>query len=247
MYRFMPVLIMLFALCLSTSAQETRKIVPPDYEEIETITNNDKSAYFYPTLLKRYMSNDTTLTLRELHLLYYGRFFQKGMESSFKQSKYTDSINAIYKLDTVTDEDRRRLTKYYLAIHKEKPFDIRTANRLYALLNYQKLSEAESYRYMVSGLMRVIAGTGDGRTEQTAFHIGSVSDEYTFVYLSGLDYGGSQSLINSCDYLTVKENDYDLEGVYFNIEQVLKEEQSLFGLSDMTKKMLEKSKKGKNK
>ena len=43
----------------------------PDMEEIQTQINDPSSPLYYPTLMKRYLDNDTTLNLAEYRCLYF--------------------------------------------------------------------------------------------------------------------------------------------------------------------------------
>ncbi|MBX2906273.1 MAG: DUF4919 domain-containing protein [Taibaiella sp.] len=220
---------------------------PPDYKAIESATNDKKKETYYPKLLKRYKANDTSLSKQEIALLYYGKFFQEGMSSFGKNLDLNDSVNAINKKETLTDDDNKRLLDLYLKQHDSSPFDLATLYRLSDVCGKLKDPRAAAYDYYLSMIMRTIVSTGDGKTKEAGFHIGSVSDEYSFLSLLGFKFGGSQSLIGSCDYLTVGENDYDIKGIYFNIEQILKEESKLFGLDDLSKNTIKKMKKADKK
>jgi len=75
----------------------------------------------------------------------------------------------------------------------------------------------------------VILSSGDGRTEESAFHVISVSHEYDILQVLGFEFGGQQSLTTKdCDYLAVKENEYDIKGFYFNVQMLLEKEKDLF-------------------
>jgi hypothetical protein len=218
--------------------QSQQRLSRPDYGYIEKVTKDKKQNAYYPTLLKRYMNNDTSLSREEMQLLYYGKFFQDGMSSINRDRDLDDSVKAVYKKDTLTKKDYEKLLTLFLKMQKSKPLDLATLYRLMSVCYKLNDPRGAVYEYYLTNLMGVIVSTGDGKTEETAFHIGSVSDEYTFLNLAGLDFGGSQSLIHSCDYLTVAENKYDLKGIYFNIEQILMEERRLFGIDDMVKKAM---------
>ncbi len=218
--------------------QSQQKLSRPDYGYIEKVTKDKTQNTYYPKLLKRYMHNDTSFSAEEMQLLYYGKFFQDGMSSINRDRDLDDSVKAVYKRDTLIKKDYEKLLTYFLRMQKTKPLDLATLYRLMSVCYNINDPRGAVYEFYLTNLMGVIVATGDGKTEETAFHIGSVSDEYTFLNLAGLDFGGSQSLIHSCDYLTVAENKYDLKGIYFNIEQILMEERKLFGIDDMVKKAM---------
>jgi len=69
-------------------------------------------------------------------------------------------------------------------------------------------------------LLKAILKTGDGTSEKMAYSVISVSHEYEILIMLGLKFAGSQELIGSCDYLLVKENDKNIEGVYFDVSRL---------------------------
>lgn len=229
---------------LVSMGQASVSFTPPDYKAIESATTDKKKSTYYPTLLNKYKANDTSLSMHEIELLYYGKFFQEGMASFGKDHDLNDTINSISKKETLNDDDYKRLLELYMKQHESSPFDLATLYRLLDICGRLNDPRAAAYEYYLSMIMRVIVSTGDGKTKEAGFHIGSVSDEYSFLSLLGFKFGGSQSLIGTCDYLTVAENDYDIKGIYFNIEQILKEESKLFGLDNISTKMIRK--KGKH-
>ncbi len=217
-------------------SQQQPSFATPNYAYIDSVTKVKNTIFYYPVLLKRYRHNDTTLSQYQIHLLYYGKFFQEGASIFDHNQGLNDSIKAVYKKETLTDNDLIQLLGYFLKLHDTMPFDLGTLYKLNSVC--QKLNDARAakYAYKLKMILQAIVATGDGRTENSGFHIGSVSDEYSFLSIMGLKFGGSQSLIKDCDYLKVGENKYDIKGIYFNIEQILAEERKLFGLDDFLQK-----------
>lgn len=247
-------LIFAFLICAAGSnAQEQQNFAPPNYEQVEKVTHDKNSDSYYPKLLARYKANDTTLTLREYHLLYYGHFFQEGMSNPFGGADggtYRDSVKAMYAKDTFTRDDHRKLLGYYMHMNDDSPFDLKTLNSLYSLCAKLEDSRMVYYDKKLEGLVRTIAATGDGMTENSGFHIGSISDEYAFLSFLGLKFGTGQSLIGHCDYLRVAENKHDVKGIYFDITQIQTEEFKMLSGSGIGKdflKELEKENKDKKK
>jgi len=71
------------------------------------------------------------------------------------------------------------------------------------------------------GILAAIFSTGDGRTLKSAFHVISVSHEYNILRMFDFQMS-SQSLIGDCDYLSFVKDSRDIEGLYFNVGQLLK-------------------------
>ena len=51
-------------------------LLVPDYDYLKTVINDKSSPFYYPKLLKRFAAADTSLSIEELHCLYYGYVLQ---------------------------------------------------------------------------------------------------------------------------------------------------------------------------
>lgn len=222
------ILLMLFT-TWRLHAQDGTTIIPPDYTKIQQLTADKSGAYYYPKLMKRYANNDTTLSVYELHLLYYGAFFNdQDNIGQFTNLDINDSIKLIAKKDNVTDADKQQLIRLYLIKNKSNPFDLETLNVLYNLYEMTNSPLSGYYRFKVTKLYDVILSTGDGRSTKSGFHVNSVPDEYSIVSALGFTSNGSQSLVDMCDYLEVNKNEYDVPGIYFDVAQIFKGYEKMF-------------------
>lgn len=201
----------------------------PDYNEIKKSIHDKDSQFYYPLLFERYINSDTTLTIQDFRVLYYGYLFNDSY-SVYRSSDYVDSVNAILHQDTLTSSDYKNMIKYEKLILKEYPFNLRDLNML-ANLYYQLGDTISSLQsdFKLQMLVNTILSTGDGRSEKTAWHVISVSHEYDILGYFGFQFGGSQSLTKKgCDYLEVSENDYKVKGFYFDVNMILQKESELF-------------------
>lgn len=221
-------LVLVLLLCIAYShAQDRQNFAAPNYELIEKATKDKKSSSYYPTLLQRFKMNDTNLTPRQVHLLYYGRFFQEGMADPFGgRSKHIDSIRAINAQTNLTAEDHRRLMNFYLDDLEEAPFDMNTLFGLYSMSTLLHDPRRVYYDKKLEMLMGTIMATGDGQTEKTGWHVGAIADEYAVLGALGLKVT-AQSLRGRCDYMTVAPNNHGLTGVYFDISKILEAEMKM--------------------
>jgi hypothetical protein len=225
-------------------AQEQSKFTIPDYKNIEKVTRDKGSPYYYPALMARYKKNDTTLTNAEIHMLYYGTFFNDDEAGSTSNFEYRDSIKAIHKRGKASDKDKKDLIGYYIKSLDSAPFELRTLNALYNLYSDFNDPDARYYGYKMKAIINVIIATGDGGSTKSGFHVNSVSDEYTMLSVFGFDFGDTQSLRDQCDYLEVKANYHDVAGVYFNVEQILAGYRKAINPDDL-KKFIEETEKDK--
>ena len=202
-------------------AQEHRHTVP-DYREIETLTNDRGSAFYYPELFKRYAANDTELTLRDYRLLYYGYFFQDNY-TPFYRTPEADSVRLLLgDKDHLTNEEWEEVIRLSNVNLRNNPFDLKGLNIVWVAHRHTGDSaSARLYFDKLKKLVQTILSTGDGLSEATAFHILNVSHEYDIINILGYESGGNQNLTDKkCDYLSLKVNDDNLSGLYFDVNQI---------------------------
>jgi len=227
MKRILITIILLPALTLVYGSKDDFK--KPDYDEIKKVIKNKESQFYYPLLLERYRSSDTTLTIQYLRVLYYGFLFNDSY-SAYGNSDYVDSVNNILYQDTLTTGDYKEIIRYEKLILDKFPFNLRDLNML--ANSYFQLGDTLSTiqtDFKLQMVVNTIMSTGDGKSEKTAWHVISVSHEYDILGYFGFQFRGSQSLTNKgCDYLEVSENEYDIKGFYFDVNMILSKEAELF-------------------
>lgn len=213
-----------------TVCSQEQKFVKPDYKAIKKEVANKKSPYFYETLMTKFNSADTTMTLDEKRHLYYG-FTNSDKYSSFYKSEANDSLRSVLNKQNLEPEDFKKIIIHGIKVLEENPFDLRTLNIMsYAYEKQENLTDAKNKAIQISTLIDAIFSTGDGTTKETAFFVINVPHEYDMISILGFEYGGRQSLVEGTyDYLTLAENPYGIKGLYFDISA------SLNRLSDMMK------------
>lgn len=154
----------------------------------------------YDSLLKRFLSFDTTLVERDYKLLYYGQVFRKGY--SAQQGSNLSSIeadirgkrweNASQALDTVLSATPLDLSANYY--------------RAYVEMEMGKDSVmAQKYRGRMNQLSDAILSTGDGMDAKNAIDVVFVLNEYFICY--NLLYTGE---IVGYQKVTKKGRNYDV-------------------------------------
>ncbi|RYZ51943.1 MAG: DUF4919 domain-containing protein [Sphingobacteriales bacterium] len=195
----------------------------PDYNEIERLTKDKGSVFYYGSLFEKFKANDTTLTLRDYRMLYYGYFFQPDY-SPFKFTSEADTMKAILALQELQPGDWKELQRVGRAHLAQNPFDLKGLNVVWiASKQTGDSAAARLYFDKLKKLVQTILSTGDGMSEKTAFHVVHVAHEYDIVNILGFEFGGKQNLTdNKCDFLTLKTNDEKVEGLYFDVSQIFK-------------------------
>lgn len=253
MTRFLLPLLLLLAVCFEAYGQtdstavsndtilETPMFWSPDYDYLKKVVSDKNSKFFYPNLMKRFKAADTTMTIEELHCLYYGSALQDdydpyGHASDKEKRKALDILN-------MDRPSKRQLKKALKSLNKAiemEPMNIDLYSyRHYAVsLLYGKESPqagADAFRFVA--LVSVISYSGNGNGYATAFYVVSPSHEYSFLGFNGLRSKG-QSLRNdhgkAYDVLTLDENEYGIKELYFNVDVCFSYLSRLFGNSGLS-------------
>ena len=224
MWRRLVVVVLWMGFSLTTWAQSDEGYSIPDYNEIEKLTQDKNSMFYYENLLSRYNNHDTTLTLRDYRMLYFGAFFQDNYKPFF-QTPQADSIKILLSTNSeLRDEHWKEMVRLGTANLHQNPFDLKGINIVWvADRQLGDSANANIYFDKLRKLVQTILATGDGLSEKTAFHVLNVAHEYDIINILGYEFAGDQQLTDShCDYLTLKSNDDNLEGLYFDVKQVFK-------------------------
>lgn len=223
----------------SDTLEETPVFLSPDFDYLKKVVDDPGSAFYYPALLKRFIAADTTLTIEELHCLYYGSALQKGYSPYGSDNREdVDKALDILNKEEPSKKELKKALKYLDKAIKESPIDIGLYNyRHYVdVLLYGKESDqagADAFRFIA--LVSVIHYSGDGKDYPTAFYVVSPSHEYALLGFNGLrSQGQSLDYYNGKKYdvLSIADNEYGIEKLYFNIDVCFNYLSQLFGGSE---------------
>ena len=225
--RTLLFLLLLLVVQKSLLAEE-KHFAKPNYEQIKKLTTNKALPTWYPKLLARYNNHDTTLTNADFHLLYYGFFFQPEYKKVGMPMAVKDSIKAIYKKQNFTNkatkDERIQMIGFTQTLLKTEPFNVNSLNRLYILyLELGKKDSSNLYKYKLEKVAQTLFASGDGKSDSTGIHVLAIDDEYSILSLLGYEYDGSHTHTkNHADLLKVRKNDDNIDGMYFDVKQILK-------------------------
>jgi len=216
----------LILICFSTFSQDW-DFKKPDYKQIEKSISNPNSEFYYPVLFARFQKADTTLSLEERRHLYYGYTFQMNY-SPYGHSDFQDSINTILQKDSLNDVDIHSINRFGDSILQENPFDLRVLEYQTYALEYQGETEKlENKNVQIVMVLDAIFSSGDGTSKKDAFYVIYTSHEYFILNLIGLQFS-AQSLTDHYDYMEVADNDYGIEGLYFDVSPCLNTLKNMF-------------------
>ena len=214
--RFLKIFFLLFVSCISTVAfaQETED---PDYQQIRQAISNHRSVNYYPTLMRRYIENDTTLSLEQYRYLYYGYSLQEDFVP------YKGHLPRLVEARRQFTESRgdsnlaHEMIKVAQASLDDNPFDIPAINIVAA--SYLQIGDTVQYRVWdikQKGLLDAILSSGDGAEPSSAFHVIDIEHEYEVLNRLGLQIEADSLVNDNVEYLKVRENAEGEKGFYFN-------------------------------
>ena len=204
----------------------------PDYKQIKRAVETKGSEFYYPELLRRFQSADTTMTIEQNYYFYYGTATRSDYQP-YKSDRFAELKKALSG-DTLTDANWRQAAEIVEKQLKDDPTNLRFHR--YKQIVYSNLYGEESVETInayiqVLMLYSAIASTGDGKTPETAFHVICVPDEYALMEMFGVIPNG-QALIEkqgrSYDRMDLEENEFGMEALYFDITVCMKALDKMF-------------------
>ena len=222
------IILITFILIGHLSYSQDWDIEKPNYKKIKKNIQKEKSNFFYKDLMNRFKKADTTMTLEEKRHLYYGYIFDENY-SPYSRSDYGDSLRVVLRKEKIDSLDLNKIVEFTNKMLLENPFDLNAIN--YQLYSLDKLGNKESFDKRVNQLQIIVdalISSGNGKSKKEAFYVIYTSHEYDLLNILGFQFGGSQSLIEHYDYLTIIENEAKLDGLYFDVSPCLNSMSKMF-------------------
>jgi hypothetical protein len=194
-----------------------------NYDTIKAKIEKPESDNYYPKLLKRFNEFDSTLTLQDHSLIYYGFSFQEDYLKNKPDEKHLEDLLESNDYEDIIIECQKILAK--------NPVSLLANNKMgYALFKLKKPeSDWKKYQYRYRTIRKVIVYSGNGLSPESAFKVIYVSDEYDILY----DYFEipkihKQTLEGMCDKFDIDPSDYyKVKIVYFDTSRELIRRQQL--------------------
>lgn len=210
---------------LFVQAQQNDAVLPTRsiYDSVEVSLKNDKD--LYKKLLDRYIDIDTTLTNKEMAIVYYGAVFQKSYNpygTPKKEKEFFEYYN---------NKNYKKALPIGEKILKDEPLNLKIVFKLLVCANtLEDEKRIEKYRFYYIRILRTILMSGDGLSSETAFVVTNVDHEYTLMGQLELGYS-SQSLVGVCDKfkLTDKGDDFEGDEIWFDVSKSLAHLSKMFG------------------
>jgi hypothetical protein len=219
------ILTILLAVNLLPALSQTPTFVAPDYDAIKKEIQVVSSKFYYPRLMERFQALDTSLKADEYKHLIYGYVFQKEYKPYQTIPEEREFRAYVSRLNTLTTDELDKMIELGNRYRILFPFNSDVAKYLWMAYQQKndfstglKLSMQSFY------ILNTIKSSGDGLSRETAYHVLTIGNEYELLRSLFLQRE-SQSLIErKYDYLKLKQNRSNIEGLYFNIEQMMASE-----------------------
>jgi hypothetical protein len=192
-----------------------------DFNIIKSVITSETSVFYYPRLYNRYQNNDTTMTVEEFRYLYYGFTFQ-DQYTPYDRLEAENSVKELLAADTLKADDFRKLYNSCKEILHKHPFSVQYLLTMGVACSKLGLSkEATAYYFKYDRILSAILSSGDGATEESAWCVIQIPDEYELVRALEFEPTGEQRFLSKslCDFIFVNKNEYDIEGFYFDVSK----------------------------
>lgn len=224
--------VLITILFLYASCFYAQTIVNVNFDEIKRVTNDSSTSAYYPTLLSRLRQFDTTLTLSDFKLLYYGNVFTDNYNPYDFGSKKEDRFNELYKAGNLKEalaEGKQ--------LFEENPVNIRLLYRMmYCCEELKQMELGQKFANCYFGFIYSILASGNGNSIETAYVVTRVADEYSILKHLHLN-NTTQALVGYTDVLTINlkqqkkvKGKKKVKELYFNVQMPFQQ------LSKMLKK-----------
>lgn len=200
-------------------ALQAQEVEAPNYQLIRQVTSNSKSPSYYPKLMERYVLSDSTLSLEDYRNLYYGFTLREDFVPYQMEKKQLFDVRKKLALNGGNAQYCPEAIETAQQVLEDNPFDIPALSIL--SIAYLQLGDSINFRLWdmkQQGLLDAISSSGDGETPESAFHVISIEHEYEILSRMGLEVTSDSIVSSEVEYLKVKENAENIEGLYFNFD-----------------------------
>lgn len=226
--RIWAVAVLFIAVSLATlRAASVSPLGRPDLDSIKIASTDPDSEYYYCSLLKKFMANDTAMTDKEFQYFYYGTLFQEDYDP-YRRPVHPDRYEAlkpVYLKEKQTRSERQMILDYAAAALDDNPVSIQQlVHRIFTFEKNGKYDLAHIWQYKLNHLLLVIASSGSGTDPETARAVVYPEHEYDLLNLAGFVATGQRFEYPCYDYISVRpRNGSDPEGFYFDVSAMLEQ------------------------
>lgn len=195
-YRLRQILlttaILTATLLTPTPSAATQKAAPQgqlDMELIKTESTNPDSKYYYPKLLRMFLSNDTVMTDEDYKYFYYGTMYQEDYDP-YRPNPYKQELEQTrplyFKQENLTRTERAQIESLAKRSLENNPLDLsQLMYRVYVYEKNRKFNLAKIWKHKLDRLLMTIARSGKGDNQEDAWVVVYPSHEFEFFNIAG--------------------------------------------------------------
>lgn len=227
-HRFIYTLLITLTMAAGAFSASAATPQKPDLEKIKAESLNPQSQYYYPKLLKMFMSNDTLMTDQDYRYFYYGTLFQEDYNPyrAYPYEQELEQTRSLYfKQEDLTRAERAQIEQLAKKSLENNPLDLsQLMYRVYVYEKNKKYNLAKIWKHKLDHLLLTIASSGTGDDPENAWVIVYPSHEFEFFNLSGGSVESKEFLPPYYESLTVRNRKGDKTSThYFNLHQLLQQ------------------------
>lgn len=199
----------------------------PDDDDIFARTLDSESPYYYPSLMMRYTSGDTTLTATDYYYLYYGYAFSESYRPLLPIKAEDDMLAVLERInqDSIRYDDMVEVIRCAEEVMQRDPFSPRNLNFL--VYAYGTIGDTLNERINYDRLTKVLAtigASGTGRTEKSPMHVLRFEHAADWLAAEGKSVLKRLVVSRTSEYITVADETGHPEskGYYFDFSRVFR-------------------------
>lgn len=199
----------------------------PVEEDIIDRTMSPESPYYYPNLMLRYNTGDTTLTVQDYHYLYYGYAYQDHYKPLAINPELDRTLLIAARIDPEKPlrEDVESLISAATEAREKDPFSPKLLNLM--AFAYGSLGDTVQEKQYFDRMEKVVAAirdSGDGRKQDSPQHILMFDHAFDVLAAQSLPYGKSRIVSRTIEYIPLSSPTYvegdKVKGYYFDFNRI---------------------------
>lgn len=197
-----------------------------DFDDIKAKTTNNASKFYYPTLLAKFMSNDTSMTAEDYRYFYYGTLFTEDF-NPYRPNPYEKDVAALepvyLKREHLTRAEKKEVERIARLSLANNPLDLRQMMYMtYVYESNRKYNLAKIWRNKLSNILLTISHSGTGVDSKHARIVVYPRHEFDLYNLSAkpVPVENQEFVPPYYEKITVKQAGKDTD-FYFNLKPLL--------------------------
>lgn len=212
----------MIVLCTTSMlAQGKVNVHKVDFNHVKEVIENPNSIYYYPKLMRKFMSDDTTMTIEAYRNLYYGYTFQEDY-NPFRESVYSNVVEQLYYKQPHSRAECDSIEKYARMSLEDNIFDMNQMKYfIFSLKEKKKYNRAALRQFRLDRLIATIISSGKGTMEEPWVVI-TPEHEYNIINFLGYVAIDHQELGNGTEYIEVEPiAGKSTKGFYFDVSRMM--------------------------